>query len=138
MSKRGLKRMAQRMVKRAGIEGEEGVTVSFGFSSLAAAIVVGFLEELPYIGLALTFATFVVHRFVLVTDQHTYIIKGRPFHRPGAILGKYPVAAGTVTRVRGKLTFPDGQVVWHSPVISYRVARVEAAANAGSLEPTAA
>jgi hypothetical protein len=138
MGKRGLKRMAQRMVKRAGIEGEEGVTISFGFSSLVAAMIVGFLEEIPYVGLLLTFVTFSVHRYALVTDKNVYLIQGRPFHRPGPILGKWPVGPDTVTRVRGKLTFPDGQVAWHSPLVSYRVKRVEEAATSGALEPAAA
>lgn len=121
--------MAKRMVKRAGIQGEEGVTVSFGFSSLAAAIIVGILDELPYVGLLLTFVTFGVHRFALVTDQHAYILRGRPFHQPGEMLGRFPVGAGTVQRVRGKLTFSDGQVVWHSPLFAWRARAVERAAN---------
>jgi hypothetical protein len=116
------------MAKRAGIS-EPGVTCSFGFQSLPAAIIVGFLDELPYVGLVLTFLTFGVHRLVLVTDQSTYIFKGKPFHRPGAVLGTYPVGSGAVSRVRGKLTFSDGQVVWHSPLFAARAKRVEEAAN---------
>jgi hypothetical protein len=129
MGKKQLQRMADRMAKRAGIEGEQGVTVSFGFSSLMAAMVVGVLEELPLVGLAMTFLTFGVHRHVLVTDQHSYVFRGRPWHRPGERLGIYPIAPGTVTRVRGKLTFNDGNVVWHSPLFSSRAQRVEQAAN---------
>jgi hypothetical protein len=129
MGRRQLQRMAGRMVKRAGIAGEQGVTVSFGFSSLGAAILVSILDELPFIGLVLTFATFGVHRFALVTDKHVYVIRGRPWHRPGEVLGKFPVGPGAVTRVRGKLTFPDGQVVWHSPLFSGRARRIEMAAN---------
>lgn len=120
------------MAERAGITGEEGVAVSFGFKSLAAAIVVGFLDELPFIGLLLTFVTFGVHRFALVTDKQTYVIKGRPFHQPGEILARYPVGPGVVDRVRGKLTFPDGQVVWHSPLFASRAKRVQEAANAAA------
>jgi hypothetical protein len=131
MSKRALQRMAQRMVGRAGIEGEEGVTVSFGFSSLAAAMVVGVLDELPFIGIFMTFLTFHVHRIVLVTDKNVRLFRARPFHRPGEVLGTYPIGPGTVQRVRGKLTFSDGQVAWHSPLFSYRVARVEETANGG-------
>lgn len=119
------------MVKRAGIDGEQGVTVSFGFSSLAAAIVVGFLDELPYIGLAMTFLTFGVHRIVLVTDTQTHVFAGRPFHRPGNTLGTYPIGPGAVSRVRGKLTFSDGLDVWHSPLFASRAKRVESAANGG-------
>lgn len=124
--------MAARMVKRAGLADEQGVTMSFGFSSLAAAMIVGVLDELPLIGLFMTFLTFSVHRIVLVTDKQTYLFRGRPFHRPGEVLGTYPLGTGAVTRVRGKLTFPDGQVAWHSPLFSWRAAAVEEAANAAS------
>jgi hypothetical protein len=128
MGKRQLQRMAQRMVKRAGITDETGVTVSFGFSSLLAAMTIGFLEELPYIGLALTFLTFSLHRIVLVTDQNTHVFRARPFHRPGDQLGVYAIGPAAVSRVRGKLTFSDGQGVWHSPLVAFRVRRVEEAA----------
>jgi hypothetical protein len=124
--------MAGRMVKRAGITDEEGVTVSFGFSSLGAAMLVSILDELPFIGLLMTFVTFGVHRIVLVTDRQTYVFRGRPWHRPGDVLGKYPNGSGAVARVRGKLTFPDGVVVWHSPLFASRAKRVERAANGGS------
>jgi hypothetical protein len=118
------KRMAQRMVKRANISGEEGVTISFGFSSLAAAIVAGLLEELPYVGVAFTLLTFWLHRTVLVTDQNVYVFRDLPFHRPGERLGQYPLGPDTVTRVRGKLTFSDGLAVWHAPVFAWRVRQV--------------
>lgn len=42
------KRMAGRYARRAKISGEEAVTISFGFSSLAMALLAGVLEELPY------------------------------------------------------------------------------------------
>lgn len=129
MGKRKLQRMAERMVKRAGISGENGVTVSFGFSSLAGAIVISLLDELPYIGLVMTFLTFGVHRIVLVTDQNTYVFRDRPFHRPGEVLGTYPHGSGEISRKRGKLSFPDGQVVWHSPLFAGRAKRVADAAN---------
>lgn len=129
MSKRGLKRMAERMVKRAGIQGEEGITVSFGFKSLLSSIVVGFLDALPYIGDVMTFVTFRVHRIVLVTDRHAYVFRSKLFHRPGEVLGKYEIGPGTVQRVRGKLTFEDGVVVWHSPLFKRRAILVEEAAN---------
>lgn len=128
MNKRGLRRMAQRMVKRAGIEGENGVTVAFGFSSLFAAIVISMLDELPYVGLGMSLLTFGWHRIVLVTDQHVYVMRDRPFHRPGPVLGTYPVGPATVTRVRGKLTFSDGQIVWHSPLFAWRARAVAEAA----------
>lgn len=116
--------MAIRMVRRAGISGEEGVTVSFGFHSLAAAIIISILDEIPFIGLVSTLATFGLHRIVLVTDQNIYVFRARPFHRPGEVLGKYPVGPGAVSRVRGKLTFPDGLIVWHSPLFTFRAQRV--------------
>lgn len=129
MGNKQLKRMAERMVKRANIEGEEGVTVSFGFVSLAAAIAISLLEQIPFVGLALTFATFGLHRLVLVTDQHAYIFRARPWHRPGEVLATYPLGPNTVTRVRGKLTFSDGQEVWHSPLFAGRAQRIVDAAN---------
>jgi len=130
--------MAQRMVRRAGITGEDGVAVSFGFKSLAAAVLISVLEELPYLGLAATLLTFPLHRFVLVTDRNVYVFKGRPFHQPGETLGKYPRGPGIVSRVRGKLTFSDGTVVWHSPLISWRAKAVAEAATAGSVPGEAA
>jgi hypothetical protein len=125
---RALQRMAARMAQRAGIDGEQPVTASFGFSSLPAAIIVSVLDELPYVGLVLTFVTFGIHRLVLVTDQNTYVFRGRPFHRPGAVLATVPVGPGSVTRTRGKLTFADGTIVWHSPLLGGRAKRVAAAA----------
>ena len=129
MSKRALQRMAKRMVKRAGLQGEEGVFGSFGFSSLPAAIIIGLLIEVPYIGDILSILAFGFHRIVLVTDEHTYLLRARPFHRPGKMLGTYGVGPGTVQRVRGKLTFADGQVVWHSPLFKRRAKWVAEAAN---------
>jgi hypothetical protein len=125
------KRMAARYVRRAKISGEEAATISFGFSSLAIAIVAGLLEELPYVGLLAALLFFHFHRTVLVTDKHVYVFRDLPFHQPGAQLGRYPLGPGTVTRVRGKLTFSDGQVVWHSPVFAWRVRQVEEAVRAG-------
>ncbi len=129
MGRRSLKRMAGRMVRRAGIQGEEGQAVAFGFKSLWAAILISLLEELPYVGLAATFLTFPLHRIVLATDKNTYVFSGRPFHRPGDKLGEYPNAPGTVTLGQGFLsggqqTYPDGQVVWHSPFFAWRVRAV--------------
>jgi hypothetical protein len=125
------KRMAGRYARRAKVSGEEGVTISFGFSSLAIAIVAGILEELPYVGFALALLFFHFHRTVLVTDRHAYVFRDLPFHQPGERLGEYPLGAGTVTRVRGKLTFSDGQVVWHSPLFAWRVRQVAEAIHAG-------
>jgi hypothetical protein len=118
------RRMAGRYARRAKISGEEAVTISFGFSSLAIAILAGVLEELPYVGLPIALLFFHFHRTVLVTDQHVYVYRHLPFHRPGAQLGRYPPGPDTVTRVRGKLTFSDGQVVWHSPLFAWRVRQV--------------
>jgi hypothetical protein len=116
--------MAGRYARRANVEGEQALTISFGFSSLAVAIIAGVLEEVPYVGFALAVLFFRWHRTVLVTDQHAYVFRDLPFHRPGAQLGQYPLGPDTVTRVRGKLTFSDGQVVWHSPLFAWRVRQV--------------
>jgi hypothetical protein len=121
------KRMAGRYARRASVSGEEGVTISFGFSSLAIAVIAGVLEELPYVGFAVALLFFHFHRTVLVTDQHVYVFRDLPFHRPGERLGEYPLGPDTVTRVRGKLTFSDGRVVWHSPLFAWRVRQVAAA-----------
>ncbi len=118
------RRMAGRYARRAGVTGEEGVTISFGFSSLTAALIAGVLEELPYVGLVLALLFFHFHRTVLVTDQHVYVFRDLPFHRPGDRLSEYPLGPDTVTRVRGKLTFSDGRVVWHSPLFAWRVRQV--------------
>jgi hypothetical protein len=125
------KRMAGRYARRAKISDGEAVTISFGFSSLAMAIIAGLLEELPYVGLLIALLFFHFHRTVLVTDRHVYVYRDLPFHRPGAQLGKYPLGPDTVTRVRGKLTFSDGQVVWHSPLFAWRVKQVADAVQAG-------
>jgi hypothetical protein len=116
--------MATRYARRAKISGEDAVTISFGFSSLAIAIIAGVLEELPYVGLPIALLLFRFHRTVLVTDQHVYVFRDLPFHQPGARLGQYPLGPSTVTRVRGKLTFSDGQIVWHSPLFAWRVRQV--------------
>lgn len=116
--------MAGRYARRASISGEEGVTISFGFSSLAVALIAGVLEELPYVGFALALLFFYFHRTVLVTDQHVYVFQDLPFHRPGERLGEYALGPETVTRRWGKLTFSDGRVVWHSPLFAWRVRQV--------------
>jgi hypothetical protein len=126
------RRMSQRYVRRTKISGEEGVTISFGFTSLLIAVISGFMEELPYIGPLVTLAFFHFHRTVLVTDQHAYVFRDLPFHRPGAMLGEYPLGPGSVVRVRGKLTFPDGQEVWHAPFLAWRVRQVAQAIDAGA------
>jgi hypothetical protein len=118
------KRMAARYLGRTNISGEQAVTISFGFSSLPIAIVAGLLEELPYVGMAFALLFFHFHRTVLVTDEHVYIYRDLPFHRPSDQLGQYPLGPETVTRVRGKLTFSDGQKVWHSPIFAWRVRQV--------------
>ena len=125
------RRMAGRYVRRTGIPGEEGVTISFGFNSLWIAILGGVLEELPYVGLIIPLLFFHFHRTVLVTNQHVYVYRDLPFHQPGAQLGKYPLGPDTVTRVRGKLTFSDGQIVWHSPLFAWRVRQVAEAVETG-------
>ena len=87
------KRMAARYARRAKISSEEGVTISFGFSSLAVAIIAGVLEELPYVGIVAALLFFHFHRTVLVTDRHAYVFRDLPFHQPGARLGEYPRGA---------------------------------------------
>lgn len=124
--------MAGRYARRAKISGEGAVTISFGFSSMAIAIIAGVLEELPYVGLLVALLLFHFHRTVLVTDQHAYVYRDLPFHQPGARLAQYPLGPDTVTRVRGKLTFSDGQVVWHSPLFAWRVRQVAEAVRAGA------
>ncbi len=124
------KRMAKRYARRAKISGEEGVTISFGFSSLPVALIASVLEELPYVGLMFALLFFHFHRTVLVTDQHVYVFRDLPFHRPGERLSEYPLGPDTVTRVRGKLTFSDGRVVWHSPLFAWRVRQVAEAVRA--------
>jgi hypothetical protein len=121
------KRMAVRYARRAKISGEEAVTISFGYSSIAIAIIAGVLEAVPYVGIVAALLFFHFHRTVLVTDRHVYVYRDLPFHQPGAQLGLYSLGAGTVSRVRGKLTFSDGQVVWHSPLFAWRVKQVEEA-----------
>jgi hypothetical protein len=124
------KRMAGRYTRRAKISGENGVTVSFGFSSLVIAVIAGVLELVPYVGFVLGLLFFHFHRTVLVTDQQVYVFRDLPFHQPGARLGSYPLGPNTVTRVRGKLTFSDGQIVWHSPLFAWRVRQVAEAIDA--------
>jgi hypothetical protein len=125
------KRMAARYARRAKISGEQAATISFGFSSLRVAICAGVLEEVPYLGILVALLFFHFHRTVLVTDQHVYVYRDLPFHQPGARLGVYPLGANTVSRVRGKLTFSDGRIVWHSPLFAWRVRQVEEAVQAG-------
>jgi hypothetical protein len=127
------KRMAARYARRAKISGEEAVTISFGFSSLAIAILAGVLEEVPYVGLLVGLMFFYFHRTVLVTDQHVYVYRDLPLHQPGAQLGQYPLGPNTVTRKRGKLTFSDGQIVWHSPLFAWRVRQVAEAVQGGGV-----
>lgn len=129
------RRMSRRYARRAKISGEEAVTISFGFSSLGIAILAGVLEELPIVGFPLALLFFRWHRTVLVTDQHVYVFRDLPFHQPGAQLGRYPLGPDTVRRVRGKLTFSDDQVVWHSPILAWRVRQVAEAVQAGAPAP---
>ena len=129
MGRRGLKRMAERMVRRAGIEGEEGLAVAFGFKSLGAGFLVSVLDELPYVGLFMTFLTFPLHRIVLATDRNTYVFSARPFHRPADKLAEYPNAPGTASLGDGflksaQIDFNDGKFVWHSPFFAWRMRAV--------------
>ncbi|MHB1467689.1 MAG: hypothetical protein ACYCSI_06525 [Solirubrobacteraceae bacterium] len=122
--------MAGRYARRAKIA-EDAVTISFGYSSFAIAVIASVLEELPYIGFACGLLFFYFHRTVLVTEQQAYVFRDLPFHQPGKRLGQYPHGPDTVTRVRGKLTFSDGVVVWHSPILAWRVRQVAEAIQSG-------
>lgn len=133
-----LKRMANRMAKRAGLKGEEGVAVAFGYRSLWASMLIGMLEavseRIPFLPLLITLVTFPLHRIALVTDQHAYVFRGRPFHRPGKRLGEYEIGPGTAELghglfSRGRATFSDGQKVWHSLFFRFRIVAVTKAAN---------
>jgi hypothetical protein len=129
MGKARLKRMAERMCKRAGIKDEQGVTVSFGFRSFLACIFLSLIEELPFgLGVLGTLVFFHWHRIVLVTDQNTYVFKGKMFHRPGKLLGTYPHGPTAFTRDGAKLDFPDGVHVYHLPLFAIRVKLVAQAA----------
>ncbi len=70
-----------------------------------------------------------------MTDQRVYVFRDLPLHQPGERLGQYSLGPDTLTRVRGKLTFSDGQVVWHSPIFAWRVRQVAEAVqtHAGAL-----
>jgi hypothetical protein len=138
VGRRRLKRMAGRMVERADIKGEEGMAVAFGYKSLWAAFLIGALEavseRIPFLPLIITLVTWPLHRIALVTDQNSYLFRSRPFHRPGGKLGEYPIAPGTASLGHGlfsrrKLTFSDGQEMWHSWAFGWRVKAVEEAAN---------
>lgn len=118
------KRMAGRYARRANLSNETAVTISFGFSSLAIAILAGLLELIPYVGVLIGLLFFHFHRTVLVTEERVYVYRDLPFHQPGSLLAAYPLGPGTVTRVRGKLTFINGEVVWHSPLFAWRVRQV--------------
>lgn len=122
--------MAERYARRARISGEEPITISFGFSSLGIAILAGLLELVPYAGVLLGLLFFHFHRTVLVTNQHVYVYRDLPFHQPGERLGEYRLGPGTLTRVRGKLTFSDDRIVWHSPLLAWRVRQVADAVEA--------
>jgi hypothetical protein len=125
--------MAGRIAKRAGIN-EEGRTVAFSYSSGWAALLFGVGEELvsdiPFLPLLLTIISFHWHRIILVTDQRVYLFQAKLFHQPGAVLGVYGHGRGSMTRVRGKLTFPDGQVAYHVPIFAWRMRAVAEAAGA--------
>ena len=126
--------MARRMAGRAGIN-EEGRAVAFSYSSGWAALLFGIAEEvagetIPFLPLLLTIISFHWHRIVLVTDQRTYLFRAKMFHRPGAVLGTYPHGPGSMTRVRGKLTFADGQVAYHVPTFAWRMKAIAQAAGA--------
>jgi hypothetical protein len=125
--------MAGRMAKRAGIN-EEGWAVAFSYSSGWAALLFGVAEEIagevPLLPLIVTIISFHWHRIILVTDQRTYLLRAKLFHQPGPVLGVYGHGPGSMTRVRGKLTFADGQVAYHVPIFAWRMKAIAQAAGA--------
>jgi hypothetical protein len=96
-------------------------------------IVLGVVEDavkfIPVIGdlieLVLSLLGFYFHRIVLVTDQHVYVYRDLPFHRPGKLLMKQqrgpnvvqigsPNSSAFMRFIRrGQLTFQYGTVVYH-------------------------
>ncbi|HVU60270.1 MAG TPA: hypothetical protein VHD58_01295 [Mycobacteriales bacterium] len=125
-------RMAGRVARRAHLS-EQAVAVAFTFNNLPTMLTVGLVEDLanlvPSLGgaveAALSLLSFYFHRIVLVTDQHVYVYRDLPLHRPGKLLASYDRGPGVVrigsanqgwfSRLirRGQLTFNDGTVVYH-------------------------
>ena len=113
---------------------EQGRAVAFSYSSAWAtwlfAVIERAAEEIPFMDLAVTIISFHWHRIIVVTDQRTYLLRARLFHQPGEVLGMYPLGPGSMTRVRGKLTFADGQQAYHLPIFAWRMRQVAQAAGA--------
>lgn len=125
--------MAERMARRAGLN-EEGWAVAFSYSSgwaaLWFAVIERVVEDIPFADLLVTIISFHWHRIILVTNQRTYLLRARMFHQPGELLGVYQHGRGSMTRVRGKLTFVDGQVAYHLPIFAWRLKAIAQAAGA--------
>jgi hypothetical protein len=118
-----LQRMARDAVQSAGITGESGIAVHEGFaSSRANTLEDAFGDVIPGASLLLNGA----RRVVLVTDQNVYLFKGRRFDRLGPRLGVYRVDPSVMSFDGKKLTFPDGQIVYLTPLQANQLA---AAAN---------
>ena len=142
-------RMANRVARRAGVDGEGAVAVAFTFNNLATMIVLGLIEDIvkfiPVIGgfieLAISLLGFYFHRIVLVTEQNVYVYRDLPFHRPGAQLLKevrrpgvvqlgVPTANAFMRFIRrGQLTFEDGTIVYHSVIYIRRARYIAQEAN---------
>ena len=142
-------RMANRVARRAGVDGEGSVAVAFTFNNLATMIVLGLIEDIvrfiPVIGglieLAVSLLGFYFHRIVLVTEQNVYVYRDLPFHRPGKLLLKearrpgvvqlgVPTANAFMRFVRrGQLTFDNGAIVYHSVIYIRRARYVAQEAN---------
>ena len=142
-------RMANRMVRRAHIDGEQAVAVAFTFNNLATMITLGVIEDVarfvPAIGGLLDFAFsilgFYFHRIVLVTDQNVYVFRDWPFHYPGKLLLREPRRPGVVQLGsptssafmrfirRGQLTFADGTIVYHGVIWIRRAQYIAQEAN---------
>ncbi|HEX3706134.1 MAG TPA: hypothetical protein VHV76_05840 [Mycobacteriales bacterium] len=125
-------RMAARVARRAHLD-EQAVAVAYTFNNLFTMATFGLVEDLsdliPTVGgalqLAISLVSFYFHRILIVTDQHVYVYRDLPFHRPGKCLATYDRGPGLIrigsdrqgwfSRVirRGQLTFSDGTVVYH-------------------------
>ncbi|HLX88004.1 MAG TPA: hypothetical protein VKR22_06070 [Acidimicrobiales bacterium] len=142
-------RMAQRMARRAHIDGEGAVAVAFAYNNLATMLILGFIEDIfrlipvlgSYVELGMSILAFYFHRIVLVTDENAYVFRDWPFHFPGKLLMKTQRGPGVV-RIgepaassfmrfirRGQLTFQDGTIVYHSVIYIRRARYIAQEAN---------
>lgn len=141
--------MANRVARRAHVDGEGAVAVAFTFNNLATMVTFGVVEDIvgfvPVIGslidLVLSILGFYFHRIVLVTDQNVYVFRDWPFHYPGKLLTKQERRPGVVRLGvptaspfmrfirRGQLTFQDGTIVYHTVIFIRRAQYIAQEAN---------